>query len=157
MVTCLLTTVILSIYSVHRYIKNEDTTSIKVTTFLSTKEAIYPSLTFCVVSPFLKKNFVAYGDENINETSYREFLNGSLWNDSFLIVDYDNVTVSLKENLIDAVYYTHSKSYFDWDADYDVSYRSVWEKCFTIHAPFPENDLVWFHQININNSIFSED
>ena len=165
MTTCLLTTIILSMYSIHRYIKNEDTTSIKVTTFLSTKEAIYPSMTFCVFHPFLEKNFAAYGDMNINKTSYMDFLKGRKWNDSFLLVDYDNVTVSLKANLIDTNYDTHSSggvgymrdADFKWDADYHVSYRSVWEKCFTVHAPFPKTERVFYYEININNSIFSAD
>ena len=104
MVTCFLATISLSIYSLYRYIKNEDTTSIKITTFLSTKEAIYPSLTLCILHPFLKQKFDVYEDKGINMTSYIDYLNGNEWNESFLTVDYDDVTVSLSENLIYAVY-----------------------------------------------------
>ena len=97
MIACSFATIGLSIYSVYRYIKNEDTTLIKLITFLSTKDAIYPSLSFCILPPFLEKNFDIYGDKDINMTSYIDFLNGNTWNESFLIVDYDSVTVSMSK------------------------------------------------------------
>ena len=154
MVTCFLATISLSIYSLYRYIKNEDTTSIKITTFLSTKEAIYPSLSFCILIPFLKHKFNVYEDKGINMTSYVDYLNGNDWNESFLSVDYDDVTVSLSENLIKAEYWTLSDSNHDWDVDYYVSFRSAFQKCFTINAPFPEKDLLEGFDVHINNSIF---
>ena len=154
MIACSLATIGLSIYSVYRYIKNEDTTSIKLITFLSTKDAIYPSLSFCILPPFLEKNFDIYGDKDINMTSYIDFLNGNTWNESFLIVDYDSVTVSMSESLNSAGYTTHSRSHFAWDADYSVSFRSAKRKCFTINSPFPKTGLLWYFYVSINNSIF---
>ena len=83
-----------------------------------------------------------------------DYLNGNEWNESFLSVDYDDVTVSLSENLLNAVYWTLSDSYHEWDADYYVSFRSPFQKCFTINAPFPEKNLLRQFDVNINNSIF---
>ena len=62
---CLLATICLSIYSFSRYNKNEDTTSIKITSFLSTKDAIYPSMSFCILPPFIEEKFQVYGDIEI--------------------------------------------------------------------------------------------
>lgn len=156
MSACLFATIVLSIYSVHRYLNNEDTTSIKVRTFLSTKDAIYPSMSFCILSPFLEKSFDVYGDNEINMTSYIDFLKGNAWNERFLKVDYDKVTVSLSENLKSAGYFTHSSSYFDWNADYYISFRSSKRKCFTINSPFSDTDLLWYFHVNINNGIFPD-
>lgn len=69
MISCLLATIGLSIYSIYRYIKNEDTISIKLTTFFSTKDAIYPSLSLCILPPFLERNFDMYGNKDIDMTS----------------------------------------------------------------------------------------
>ena len=151
---CLLATIGLSIYSLARYLKNEDTTSINLITFLNAKDAIYPSLSFCILPPFLENKFEIYGDSDINMTSYVDFLLGNTWNERFLNVNYDNVTVSLSENLNFAGYYSHSRSYFEWDADYYVSFRSAERKCFTINSPFPKTDFLWYYHLNINNSIF---
>ena len=154
--TCLFATIGLSIYSVSRYNKNEDTTSIKITTFLSTKDAIYPSMSFCILPPFLEEKFHVYGDNEINMTSYIDFLLGKRWDKRYSVVDYDNVTISLPDNLKSSGYFTHSRSYFDGKEDYYVSFRSAKRKCFTINAPFPDKDLLWYYQMNINNSIFPD-
>ena len=152
--TCFLATIFLSIYSLHRYIKNEDITLTKITTFLSTKDAIYPSLSFCILDPFLKENFEVYGDKEINATSYVDFLLGNTWNELLEKVDYDHVTISLSESLKSGYYITLNKHYIKWDADFYVSFRSASRKCFTINAPFPERDLLWIYSVNINDSIF---
>ena len=136
--------------------KNEDTTSINLITFLNEKDAIYPSLSFCILPPFLENKFEIYGDKEINMTSYIDFLLGNTWNDRFLKINYDNVTVSLSENLNFAGYYIHSRSYFVWDADYYVSFRSAERKCFTINSPFPKTDFLWYFHLNINNRIFPD-
>ena len=154
--TCFSATIFLSFYSLHRYIKNEDITLTKITTFLSTKDAIYPSLSFCILDPFLKKNFEVYGDHEINATSYDDFLLGNKWNERLEKVDYDHVTISLSESLKSGYYVTLNNHYIKWDADFYVSFRSAARKCFTINAPFPERDLLWIYSVNINNSIFPE-
>ena len=101
---CLIGTIGLSLYSMHRYFKDEDITLVKLTKFLDSKEAIYPSFSFCIMSPFSEKKFKVYGDDSINMTSYIKFLDGMLWDDRFLTIDYDNVTVSLSDNLLAAKY-----------------------------------------------------
>ena len=154
--TCFSATIFLSFYSLHRYIKNEDITLTKITTFLSTKDAIYPSLSFCILDPFLKKNFEVYGDHEINATSYDDFLLGNTWNERLAKVDYDHATISLSESLKFGYYVTFNNHYIKWDADFYVSFRSAARKCFTINAPFPERDLLWIYSVNINNSIFPE-
>ena len=99
---CLIATIGLSIYSIYRYALNEDNTVVKVTKYLSSKDAIYPSISFCILPPFLRDRFEVYGDSGVNMTSYINFLEGKLWDERMLMVDYDNVTVSLSDNLISA-------------------------------------------------------
>ena len=149
---CLIGTLGLSIYSMHRFSKDEDTTLVKVTKFVSSKEAIYPSF-ICIMSPFLEPNFKVYGDDLINRTSYTKFLNGKLWDDRFLRVDYDNVTASLFDNLVSARYETQESNYKNWSVYHYVSFRSTQRKCFTIDAPFEGNELIRSFSIRIKKGI----
>ena len=96
---CWFTTIGLIIYAIYRFAKDEDTTLVRVTKFHTSKDAIYPSISFCISPPFLEKRFEVYGDDSINMTSYSEFLDGKIWDERFLKVDYDNVTVSLIDNV----------------------------------------------------------
>ena len=155
---CILATIGLSIYSMYRYSLNEDTTQVRVTTFLSSKDSIYPSLSFCILPPFLKNNFTIYEDENINLTSYQKFLKGDFWDDKMLKVDYDRVTIALSDNLINGTYKTHSRKVgiVDWNVQYFVSFRSLQRKCFTIRAPTPTNGLLLHSWLKIKNDIFPE-
>jgi len=106
------------------------------------------------MNPILKKKFDDYGDEKINMISYIKFLNGETWDDRFLKVIYDNVTVSLSASLIEAEFQTHSDSRFDWIPKYVVSYRSSERKCFTIDAPQPGIDPLLWSSLKLKNDIF---
>ena len=151
---CFCATIGLSVYSIYRFVINEDTTLVKVTKFLSSKEALYPSFSFCILHPFLENKFGDYGDEKFNISSYRNFLDGSHWNDDMLKIDYDKVTVSLYDNLIGAEYNTHSRNSVDWNVKHFVSFRSSERKCFTIKAPSLEKDLIFWSSVKIKNRIF---
>ena len=109
-IICLSATISLSIYSLRRYLKNEDTTVTKITNFFSSNEAIYPSLTFCILSPFLHYEFAQFKDDAINMYSYIEFLKGEIWDDRLADINYDNVTVSLDSNILGANLITPSKT-----------------------------------------------
>ena len=153
---CLIATICLSIYSIFRYVSNEDTTTLKITKFLSSNDAIYPSFSFCILDLFLTEKFADYKDEQINLTSYKKFLKGEIWNARMLKVEYDNVTVSLSENLLWAKYKTHSDIFVNWDVEYFVSFRSPDIKCFTIKAPNLPEGLLLGSGIQIGNNIFPE-
>lgn len=151
---CFLATIGLSIYSLLRYISNDDSTSIEIKRFLSSDDAIYPSFSFCIMSPFLDDKFEVYGDEEINKTTYVEFLKGEFWNDRMLKIHYDDVTVSLNGSLIESMYRDHSNNPFRFNPDHYVSFRSSERKCFTLTAPFPNKDLLWEFAYRIGNNIF---
>ena len=153
---CLSATIILSIYSIFRYISNEDTTKLKINKFLSSKDAMYPSFSFCILDPFVTENFADYNDEQINLTSYKKFLKGEIWDARMLKVEYDNVTVSLSENLIQAKYETHSEIIANWNVEHFVSFRSPDIKCFTIKAPHLDEGLLLGLWIQIENNIFPD-
>ena len=89
-IVCLILTIGLSIYSVCRYIKNDDITSVRVAKFLSSKDSIYPAFSFCIFDPFLETKFEVFGDDDINVTYYKKFLEGEIWNDKMLKIENNN-------------------------------------------------------------------
>ena len=153
-VVCLSATVILSIYSINRYLINEDATLVKVTKFLSSRDAIYPSFSLCMLQPFLEKKFKLYRDAKINMTSYIDFLKGEVWDERFLKVDYDRVTASLSDNLIASGYLPNSIRDNEWKADHYVSFRASNRKCFTINAPFQNMGHLWWYWVKVKTDIF---
>ena len=154
LIICILATVCLSVFSIHRYLSNEDTTLVKITKFASSKDAIYPAFSFCIFDPFLKEKFDIYQDEKINMTSYVKFLKGELWDDRMLIVEYESVTVSLSESLTSAGFVTISREVFDWNVEHYVSFQSPERKCFTIIAPIQEQSQLYYSWFSVNYNIF---
>ena len=71
------------------------------------KDNVYPSISFCIRQPFLNEELKRYGD-NISISTYARFLKGLHWDDRMLKIDYDKVTVSLKQALLDVWIYTYS-------------------------------------------------
>ena len=151
---CLCATIGLIIYSINRYLRNEDTTLVRIIKFLSTGDAVYPSMSFCIRPPFFDEAFEVYTDDKINMTSYMKFLNGELWNDRMLGMEYDDVTMSLTNNILEAHYHTHQGKKYTWNPDHYISFRSAERKCFSINPPLSNMSLLWYFTIRINNAIF---
>ena len=156
---CLCATIGLSVYSILRYCKNEDVTLVQISQYHSLADKIYPSISICILPPFLIKEFERHKDTMINISSYIEFLRGNHWDERMLDISYNNVTVSLKENLLDSYYWTFEENSFgnqefNWKPNVYVSFRSYDRKCFTIDAPYADNQMLWKFDLFINNNIF---
>ena len=156
LVICLAGTAALLTFSICRYLKNDDVSVVKIVKFLSSQDAIYPSISLCILPPFLENNFKIYGNDEINMTSYVSFLEGDFWDERFLSVEYDNVTVSLSDNLLEAQYETYSEKRYNWNPTPYASHRSPRRKCFTIDAPNFKDDYSWLSLLHIGNGIFPE-
>lgn len=152
---CIAATVSLQIICIQHYFRDEDVSMVHYTKFHSTDEAVYPSISFCILPPFLESKFDAYGN-GINQTSYKQFLQGDFWDEKMLNVDYDNVTVSLSDNLLGSYYVTQKEKQHAWNPEHHVSFRSSNRKCFTVDAPAAEGNLLWFFGMYINNNIFPD-
>ena len=150
---CHLVTTCLTIYCIHRYIKNEDSTEVKYTDFHTDENSIYPSMSFCFRDPFIEEKFISYG-LGFNASSYKEFLKGELWDERMLNIKYDEVTPSLSENLLGGYVHNHKKDKFDWKPYVYVSFRSAYQKCFAIDQPVFERGYVFRSGLIIKKRIF---
>ena len=90
----------LGIECLRKYLADEDVSKSSHKKFHSSNpDTIYPSITLCVLNPFLEHQLEQYG-KGINITSYSYFLRGIHWDERMLKIDYDSVTTSLINNLI---------------------------------------------------------
>ena len=150
---CILATLSLQLYCVSQYLQNEDVSVVKYTTFHSDKDAIYPSLSFCIKPPFLEEKLKEYG-EGINMSSYKKFLMGDVWNERMLGIDHGNVTVSLSDNLLVSYLRLENEHRVLWEPNIYVSAWEIASKCFTLDVPWKKDKLVWYIEIYLKNSIF---
>ena len=89
-------------------------------------------------------------------TSYVQFLEGKIWDERMLAIDYDIVTVSFANNLLLSNYITNSREQRNWNLIHHVSFRSSKAKCFTIDAPYIDKELLTYFRMDINNNIYPD-
>lgn len=112
---CLCITIGLIGKCIHNSLLDEDDTAIEYRKYNTAKDAIYPSLSFCIHHPahlfygvkvwgkFLDKNqsMVTWNDVKWIRQKYLEFLRGKLDNELMYKVDYDSVSTKLGQHLIE--------------------------------------------------------
>lgn len=164
---CLLVTIGLGISCLVKYFSDQDISRVDYKKFHhEVQDNIYPSISLCIINPFLEHELKKYGDDDINITSYSYFLQGLHWDDRMLKIDFDNVTVSLTDNLDFIYIQLHNDTYYiydniggnhqppGWTPNFYVSFRSSVRKCFTFDIPYLKQQLVSLFGMVIRNSIF---
>ena len=69
-----------------------------------------PVVSVCIPNPFIKKRLEDI-DPNIDTTAYLRYLKGDVYDQKYENIDYDNVTINLKDYLFDPMF-NHSQIYF---------------------------------------------
>ena len=98
---CIVLTVSIITYNIILYSEDEDLTEVSYKMYNQDEESIYPGITICVDKPFQSDKLLAHGD-GINKTTYEKFLRGRLWDDRMLKINFDSITIDIKEYLIEA-------------------------------------------------------
>ena len=102
MTVCTVATIITFSKCLITYQKDEDNSQVEYKRFHSNNQSIYPSLSLCFKRPFLKEKLEGYSDENgspVKVEDFSRFIYGKYWNDKFVDIDYDNVTIDLWDHL----------------------------------------------------------
>ena len=100
-IICIIAALILIIYCIIRYVADGDVTHIDYSKFHEESDRVYPSITICFTKPFVAEKLSQY-DQDISVGSYKDFLSGyddKTWNISLAEIDYDEVTIQLKDYL----------------------------------------------------------
>ena len=164
--SCLLATVALQIQCLLNYFRNEDVSIVEYKTLSNPSTTLirdpednfYPSISFCIINPFLESKLKSYGN-GINTTSYSKFLQGDLWDDRMLKIDYDDVTVSLNGSLDNSTghamwtRFKNRPTAITFHRAY-TSLKTSTLKCFTVDAPKAENRTLDSFGIILKSTFF---
>ena len=99
---CLLLTGGLFVYCSWKFIQDESTSLVDFQTYHNTEEDIYPSITLCLIqhdestSIYIPEK-LRNGYDIDNATKYASFLRGEYWDTNFTKVNYDDVTIELRD------------------------------------------------------------
>ena len=106
----------------------------------------------CFMHPFLEPELRILGT---NTSSYIKYLQGKLQDDHMKKINYDAVTISLKDYVDGASIFLLDGNRFPMQLDdIYVSLRTDMMKCFTIDISFIKDKLINAFQLEIRNSVF---
>ena len=166
-IICALVTIILTCWCIVKLIRNEDVSLVGFVNFNEDEGKPYPSLTICFWNPFLNEALKMHGS-GINTSTYSQFLQGELWDERMLSIDYDNVTVSLEDYLYEMGVQYGNFTTRTWSKDYGymgnhkdtpkfyISNRDGGSKCYTFTLPYVYNVPVISFYARINTDIFPQ-
>ena len=106
-IICLAVAGVLFIRGCWRYLQDESSTQMEYRKFHETKRDTYPTITICIWNDKLEDKLGLYDREKLNKTygikepgEYINFLEGHIWEDKMIEVDFDDVTLEIKDRII---------------------------------------------------------
>ena len=149
---CVIITVSIITYNVILYSEDEDLTEVSFKMYNQDEESIYPGITICIDKPFKTIKLEEFG-EGINKTTYENFLRGRLWDDRMLNIDFDSVTIDIKDYLIEAcIKRKFNGNCLKFDPDIDTFFEPSKFQCFGFKN-IPGTNIVYV-ETKINVSLF---
>ena len=153
-----------ALWGIHLYLLDEDLTRIDVKQYNSGEESVYPSISFFFHSPIPNPEKLRKYDHEITPIMYKRFLQGEIWNDTYVAINYSDVTIDIMDYFLD---YTVQYVDFDhfsfkancnskdceWKAPYSHGNTSI-GKAFTIDIPYQPHKKVKSLTIDLRNDIF---
>lgn len=79
-----------------KYFKDEDLCLVDYKSIQDFEDESLPALSICFYNPFIESKLRQI-DQTINGTSYLEYLRGNIFDEKFKRIDYENVTLNLKQ------------------------------------------------------------
>ena len=169
-IICVALTISIMSWCIYRYHINDDVSMVSFESFHYRDTFLYPSTTLCFYNPFLEQRLENYG-KGINITSYSEFLQGKYSDDRMYRINYDDVTRSAEDFLLQmSIKLEDGTTIMIHDANnqstgipphqriggsfYSVNYRSGIKKCFSFNVPYMRRRLVWSLFIKFKADIF---
>ena len=197
---CAICAILLTCRCISNFSLDKDMTEINFREYHGTADDMYPSMTFCHQNPFILDELQKY-NKNVTVKRYKQLLAGSFlddvsmsvedigwisgenWTSSFMDIDYDEVTIEIKDFVarvsviflsnnfvqLDTVTYlmqnaslapdtsVNKKEYLNLPKiNYYTSTRHFLFKCFTFDVPFVPGRFMNSMEIDISASIFAD-
>lgn len=164
-ILCISAALCLSIWCIYNYSLDEDLTRIDFKRFNEQKDDIYPSISVCLCNPYISKKLKKYGND-ITPSKYIKFLQGDMWQQEMLDIDYEDVTIDIKDYFLgyDITYSNNERVSYKSQDDIEpgtIGWRLPYatlnvssQKCFTVDIPFQPQKILRQLNIRIKTSIF---
>ena len=164
---CIIITLLIIFFCVYRYNRDDDVSRVSFESFHQKADYLYPATSLCIYNPFLGQKLEGYGT-GVNITTYSKFLQGKHHDSRMFGIPYDEVTLSLKDFVLQITIKLENDSlisiYNSKDnksmqnggssSSFYVNYRSGIKKCFSFEIPYFQQQLVWSLFIKIKANIF---
>ena len=132
---CVSTTFSMVVYWAYKFNLDENISVITYRKFYEREDDVYPTISMCLINPFLKQRLADY---RVNQSSYLEYLKGEYFSEDMLKVNYNNVTIDIKDSI------KGYKMYFRNGSDFEVKFEpetNVKEKQKLAHVSY--NGFYW--------------
>ena len=162
---CMFSAIALTGWCLYKYTLDEDVSLVGYANFNDGKERLYPALTMCFWNPFYNEKLKQFG-AGINTSTYSNFIQGNYWDSRMSSIDYDEVTVSLEDYMIEiGVQYGNfttriwrdkfkqGRKYTEMPSFY-VTDRNGGSKCFSFNMPYIERVPVVSFFLRMTTDIF---
>ena len=158
---CLLSAIILLSWCYYKYTLDKDVSSLSYKFFNQDENSIFPSISICVVNPYIEEKLKRYGGD-VNSSSYAEYLMGRYWSENMTTIDHDIVNIDFQDFLKDVFIRlsngTQKVSSIDGKDSlipaFYVGYSSAIIKCFTFDMPYIKDVQISVFQLTIDKKIF---
>lgn len=160
--TCFCVVTFLGYLCYHEFIRNEDFCEVNFKKMYNEKETVYPSLSLCFTHPIYDNKLQKY-EQGLNYTTYESSLLGHEVSDKLFNISYSDVSLHLKDHIIDVGIATDDDDevYSNATALMENISSASWGiagsaivKCFTFHIPYKIGVKVNGIGIKLKNSIF---
>ena len=154
---CLICALVLTFWCVSEYAKNNEISEVSFHRFNSNEEEQqYPSMTLCVADSYKEFEFSKFNDSSINSKLYSKFLAGKHWNIDMFSVEYDLVTIDIRDYIIGSCMLTIDASSDCHEFSHIEHYARInnagVRKCFSFK--FDAKGTIDETFIAINNSMY---
>ena len=158
-IVCIVAAISMLIWCLWEYSKNEDVVEVAFKKYGKEDQSIYPDITLCFDYPFYEEKLKSYDDE-LSSLIYSMFLAGQdfwgLWDERILQINYENVSLQLKNHIIGNAMVFPSKTGISLNNNISLdkiySFGTPGFKCFTF--PLPTGLKIIKFVVVIKNSVF---
>ena len=163
---CVITTVVLTIYCIYQYSRNEDVSQISFKQYHEDEDSIYPAVTLCFTD-YLNRSLFKDG---FSEKEYKNFMKGNSGADEMWEIDYEDVIIDINEYILAVVQTYHDEENDDWGEQkyFPKNGTTEWTpkfhsslslpewKCWTFEIDSSEKKIISTFGLSIKLDIFKE-
>ena len=140
---CISGAVIMSVYCLMKYMKNESVVALNYTEFHASQEDVYPSITICfsngVFGPFVDTEYIIK-----TETAHTIKEWGNINNSMFGNISYDDITIGMEDFGANIIYDSEEGDIKPCEnKECFKSYGDALQKCFTHDIESMQNNKIY--------------